>query len=386
MNSLDALIYYVNSFFPFPYSVALYATMICFIFLVDISYKQNKHKIEMWKMSNYKLITAFIILLLMFSLISLLLFWLNVNFNVTDYTFLIALSVGIISSIVTLVSSRYFERRMPISHTVAIVGFPQSGKTTAIISIFGEIFARRILSVKATPRGVQTIERVNESLERLKKGRALGPTKDQDRFAFRTDITIKNWLFSRTYKVEFGDFPGEDSEEYSLKYGSWLHNTEYFKWVIDCDAIIFIIDLGRYLTKGDEYVVEISSALQAAWQHFSDLNEHRMKTIKNMPIVLVFTKADLFDVSTNPYHSRDSIKMEIMNLGFGDEVHPVNIDHEALHAGESQVRVDFKELIQYFDNESSRFRVLFISSYGYYEEERLGICDLLEAVLPKFSK
>src|SRR5271157_4011579 len=52
-----------------------------------------------------------------------------------------------------------FSNKLPIAHNVAIVGFPESGKTTLITILFGEIFARRVLGVQATPKGARTIER-----------------------------------------------------------------------------------------------------------------------------------------------------------------------------------------------------------------------------------
>jgi GTPase SAR1 family protein len=270
---------------------------------------------------------------------------------------------------------------VPISHTVAIVGFPESGKTTLLISLFGDIFVGKILPIdKITLKGTETIERINESLEKLKKGRALGPTKDQDRFAFRADLTIKRLLFYRTYKLEFGDFPGDESQEYSEKYGSWLHKTEFFKWVVDSDAMIFVIDLGRYIVRDKSriaYVAQISSALRAAWQHFLDINEYRIKEVRQHPLVLVFTKADLFGVTTD-HLTWDLIEQEIARLGFGDKIPQVNeIDPVALDQGKKQVKEDFADLIDYFKIEAPNFHIEFTSSFGLLDGERLGFKDLL---------
>jgi hypothetical protein len=395
-----------------------------------------------------QIINVLILVLLFISIIfSLLHFLSNYSFNIKINTLIPYVSIGIalISFFFTL--NIYIEKTLlPISHNVAIIGFPNSGKTTMIISLFGEIFARNIPSIRATPKGTKTIEKINESQEKLKKGIALGPTQDQDRFAFRANITVercffpqtlggkkslpsdryfpqknskyfmesngdyltdwkfslytnelfklitaKRHLFPRTYKVEFGDFPGEDSEKYSnnsekcLNNKYWLHNTEFFKWVVDCDAIIFVIDLGRYLAKYDlrqAYVAEVSTAFQAAWQHFTDLNDDRNKEVRKMPIILAFTKADLFGVEKHPWNV-ETFEETIMKLGFGDKTPPVQeISYLNLYNGESQVMSDFVELIDYFTNETSHFRILFISSFGLFQGKRLGISDLLKAVLP----
>jgi hypothetical protein len=46
------------------------------------------------------------------------------------------------------------------------------------------------------------------------------------------------------------------------------------------------------------------------------------------------------------------------------------------------VKNDFKDLIKYFESESSNFHVLFVSSFGLYEGVRLGIKDLFKTILP----
>lgn len=275
---------------------------------------------------------------------------------------------------------------LPKSHNVAIVGFPKSGKTTLIVSLFGDIFAGNISPVSATLKGTSTIERVNESLERLERGRALGPTKDQDRFSFRADVSIKKYLNSTTYKVEFGDFPGEDSEKYSNEYGDWLHNTEFFKWVVDSDSIIFVVDLGGYLGRTDKritYIAKTSSAIRAAWQHFLEFNGQKIKTVRKHPLILVFTKADLFcdSIINQDWNSSEE---QIKKLGFGYYTPPrMEIEPDALDAGKKQVMQDYAELINYLESEASDFQVIFVSSFGLVNGKRLGINDLLPATLPK---
>lgn len=285
--------------------------------------------------------------------------------------------------------------RTPRSYRVAIVGFPRSGKTTLIVSLFGEAFAMK-LPTKVTPRGTQTIELVNKSLEMLKKGRALGPTTDQDLFAFRADIVLTRRFFPITYKVEFGDFPGKHSEDYISKRDSWLQTTEFFKWVVDSDAIVFVVDLGRYISNEAsrrEYIAEITSAFRAAWQSFLDINEYRARQVRRHPVVLVFNKADLaqrastiVDVRSLEIVSPDlmkSVEKEIRRLGFGDEVPPeIKIDKDILNYYKRMIETDFGELIRYFKDEAFKTRVIYVSSFGVLENQRLGMSDLLMSVFP----
>jgi len=272
--------------------------------------------------------------------------------------------------------------RSPRSYRVALVGFPQSGKTTLLISLFGEAFARRIYGVKMTPRGSSTIERVNAGLARLQTGRAVGPTMDQDLFAFRADISFPRLLFPFTYKTEFGDFAGHDSERYSSEKEPWLHTTEFFKWVADSDAMIFVVDLGYYVAREEArkfYIARMSSALRAAWQHFLDVNSDRINEVKRHPLVLAFTKVDLLAISKN----QSDLEHEVTRLGFGEDVpEEREISMQTLVRWEAQVKDDFSELIRYFAGES-KLRVVFTSSFAHSGGQRIGIEKLLLAVLPR---
>ena len=96
---------------------------------------------------------------------------------------------------------------LPRAYSIAVIGYPKSGKTFLITAVFGELFSGRLFDIKTVPRGQETIERINRDLEALAIGRSLGPTTDQDLFAYRADITRGHSLFVRKYKVEIGDFP-----------------------------------------------------------------------------------------------------------------------------------------------------------------------------------
>jgi GTPase SAR1 family protein len=306
----------------------------------------------------------------------------------------VALSSLIVSLGFTYVT---LSNRLPVAHNVAVIGFPRSGKTTLITSLFGEIFAQRVLGVQATPTGATTIERINADLAKLEMGHALGPTTDQDLFAYRTNVTTKGFLLPRSYKVEFGDFPGEDSAQYTKNFGPWFHTTPFFKWVVDADAYIFVIDLAKYLNPADQknYIAEMSSAIRAAWQNLSDNIEGGSKAIKNRPAVLVFTKADIFDnlpisislllntQSSEDLVERESIKEAILKAGFGNDLPPVQkINTDLLDAERQKVEHDFADLINFLGSESARFHILYTSCVGTVHGLRLGVSRLLELVLP----
>nr|VFJ89244.1 MAG: 50S ribosome-binding GTPase [Candidatus Kentron sp. H]VFJ91091.1 MAG: 50S ribosome-binding GTPase [Candidatus Kentron sp. H]VFJ97400.1 MAG: 50S ribosome-binding GTPase [Candidatus Kentron sp. H] len=162
-------------------------------------------------------------------------------------------------------------KKLPISHMVSFIGYPRSGKTTLITSLFAEIFAQRILrGVNIIPRGEETIRRVNEDIARLETGQELGATTDQDIFNYRVEMLTGRTFLSRRYKIEIGDFPGEDSENLSNKDVAWLHETKYFQWALNADVFIFVIDLEYLSDLGSvdamEYKSTLEKAFRAAWQ------------------------------------------------------------------------------------------------------------------------
>jgi len=269
-------------------------------------------------------------------------------------------------------------------YSVALIGFPRSGKTTLIVSLFGEMFAGQI-GRQLRPSGESTINRVNELLAQLQMGRALGPTEDQDRFAFRSELKSGRFPFSRMYKVEFGDFPGSDSVAYLQKYGPWLHTTEFFKWVVEADALVFVVDVAEfYRDQGRQtaYVAEMSSAIRAAWQHYVEANKEQRARCRRVRVVLVFTKADLLGRFT----SERRVVERIGALAFGETVPelaqltPYDLQHEG-----ARLRAQFTPLLNYMESElGDRFSISFVSPFGSAPDgSRLGMKQFAQAVLPR---
>lgn len=261
----------------------------------------------------------------------------------------IGASIAFTSSIVLSIIAR---RKLPIAHSVAILGFPKSGKTTLITSLFAEVFARNIPFVTITPRGESTINRVNEDIARLENGEKLGPTTDQDLFAYRAELRTGNGLFSKRYKFEVGDFPGEDTEKFVQESSQWLHESPYFKWAMEADAFVFVIDLSKVLDKetSSNYRSYVSSAFRASWQKIKDQHYDGEFGISKKPVVFVFSKSDLL------------------------------VEKDA-----DSIRVEFSELIRYFKSESDFFSVVFTSAYQRSNVlgVRQGMDELLKGVLPR---
>jgi len=161
--------------------------------------------------------------------------------------------------------------------------------------------------------GQSTIERVKESLAQHGRGFAIGPTREKDRFAYKCNINLgRSFLSKRDYKVEIGDFPGEDTAAFVAKHGPWLHTTEFFKWTMDSDTVVFVIDCSRVWGSpiinmlaptvswkpGRDYSVEnvvfISSAIRAAWQQLAKYSKVSRESPRRRSIALAFTKLEKF--------------------------------------------------------------------------------------------
>lgn len=294
----------------------------------------------------------------------------------------VALGVGVGGMLLSAYIFAVGMYMVPRTHIVGIIGFPGSGKTTLITSLFRESFAMHLSGYKMTPRGKQCIDRVNAHLRTLDMGYALGPTADQERFSFRADIVRRGLGLARTYRTEFGDFPGDDSETYARMHGEWLHTTEFFQWVSDSDALVFVIDLARYIETPNEYVASMAAAVRAAWQHYVEANRHRIGRVRLQPVVLAFTKADLFGVMRELDDS-DFRNEWIREHGFGELAPPLaELDEEVLKEGRLLAQNAFAGLIMYLQEETSRFRVIFTSCFGSLDGKLLGIEELIDAVLP----
>jgi len=281
------------------------------------------------------------------------------------------------------------------SYRVAVIGFQRSGKTTLITSLFGESFARRLgISGYLVPRGTLTIEKVNKYLEQLRKGKAIGPTHDQDMFAFRADAVYGRLPLRTTVRLEFGDFPGHLSEEY-VDQMAVLHNNDFFRWVADSDAIIFVVDLGCYLSNfraKKDYVAEVTSIFRAEWQQYLDTNRYRLKEVRRHPVLIVFNKSDLIcrlsdkislaSIEMMTHDEVKSIEDTARDLAFGEKIPPIiELDKMRLNSEEEVIERDFAELIEYFKFEASRTDVVFTSSFGTLNGRRLGMGMLFLQVL-----
>jgi hypothetical protein len=287
--------------------------------------------------------------------------------------------VAIAASVLSALGTWLFAvNRLPTSHRVAIIGFPQAGKTTLITAIFEYLFRRGAKGGLVIPRGDETIKRINDNLRQLELRQPIKPTTDQDVFAFRAEVVARPGRFGRRYKLEVGDFPGEDSVAFTERFGDWLHDSPYFQWASSADAFVFLINVGDVLIdQSGEYVARQKSAFRAAWQR---LQEHHLDGKTNLsakPLLLVFSKADLLLWKT-------AEPSKIAALASGVLVpERRTVSEEEIRRAARDVIGQFDDLIKYFERESRQCHVILTSAFYLVRDERLGVPDLSRKVLPR---
>ena len=301
---------------------------------------------------------------------------------------LVSVAVAVAAALNLLLLAR---KNLPISHMVSFIGYPRSGKTTLITVLFAEVFAQRILrGVNIIPRGAETIERVNEDIAHLETGRELAPTTAQDLFNYRVEMLTGKTFLARRYKIEIGDFPGEDSENLANKDAAWLHETKYFQWALNADVFIFVIDLENLTDLDDDGAREYKSLLErsfrAAWQRIKEHHYDGARKLRNNPVILAFTKADLLLDSEN-FHQGNSAASA--GNAPGNYHRPVVLDskerNRELSEKQESIEAYFRDIIQYLGSETSRFHVIFTSAFAKEKPDsaRFGIEELAQSVLPK---
>jgi GTPase SAR1 family protein len=185
--------------------------------------------------------------------------------------------IGIIYIYVIVIARRLFVRH-PSTFTVAVLGFPNSGKTVFITSVFDQLQQGRSAKIRLTPYGVDTVEEVSRNLN----------------FFFRAVASLQDSSSARV-KLEIGDFAGEDIGELQPSSDRWLHKSDYFKYVVDADAIMLAVDSSRVSVDLRDGTDEIVNAFVAAIQIIADYKGAVAERRLRIPIALLLMKSDLID-------------------------------------------------------------------------------------------
>ena len=258
------------------------------------------------------------------------------------------------------------EKLLPKSLNVAVIGFPKTGKTTLITLLFGDIFANRILNLRAVPTSETTIDKITKDLTSISNKQPLKPTKTQDTFGYTANIIIKQKYLSSTLKLIIGDFPGEASKNIiESQENELLENTNFRRWCNEADAYIFVIDLAMYLTSED-YVACICGKIREAIQKLTLFNINSGSNFKQRPVLVLFNKADLFNYAGS-YTDDVNLQRKISHYAYEKIPEIQIVNPEKFKESVENVLQDFKDLILFINSLENCCCSLFTSGFLYDE-------------------
>lgn len=246
------------------------------------------------RISSIPVITSIIVLMLL-----LLVFFSYDVFRILEYKFLEYVIAALLGVIITTFSSYLVTtlNKNPTPLKVAVLGPPKAGKTVFLTILFDRIQVLKTNRISFQPYGRETIEYVRGNLNTLSTGYWLKPTSQDSVFFFRANATISAGFFKKKYTVEIGDYAGERVEEFDSTSEEWLHRTEFFKYVIGCDAVILAADgariLGAIKSEEKSELQKMENSLIAALQVLIDERGVSADQRLKMPVALVILKADL---------------------------------------------------------------------------------------------
>ena len=184
-------------------------------------------------------------------------------------------------------------RSQPRLKTISLLGFPGVGKTVYLSVLYNEMMIHASHGVQFRPYGMETAERVNEAMRRLRQGQWLPRSAANEVFFHRARASFSSGLFTRRYKIEIPDFAGEHIAEFDASSPTWLHRTEYFRYVIESDAIFLCLDCETLLSPDPSVAESHQSALLTAMQVLMDIKDIVPPRRIEVPIALLFLKGDL---------------------------------------------------------------------------------------------
>jgi len=187
--------------------------------------------------------------------------------------------------------------RHPSTFSISLLGYPNTGKTVYLTTLFDLLQRASGPGIRFSPYGRETIEAVSNNLMALYTGNWLPRTPAGTVFFYRANATIGTGLFRSRYKVEIGDYAGEQIGELNPADERWLHKSDYFKYVIQSDGVMLMVDSEVLVSADDAKVEEMQNGFIAAFQILAEekgaVDNRRLRA----PVALMFMKSDVMSGS-----------------------------------------------------------------------------------------
>jgi len=192
----------------------------------------------------------------------------------------------------SVVFLRLFSRNAT-TVTISLLGFPRSGKTVYLTTLFDALQRESRDGLRFVPYGRETIEEVTSNLNLLAEGVWLPRTPPGNVFFYRANAVISGPLLRRRLKIEIGDYAGERMEEMNPSSSRWLHKTDYFKYAVQSDAVMLALDTQVILSADPSEREQMQNAFVAAVQVLAEEKGATEDRKLRAPVALLFMKYDV---------------------------------------------------------------------------------------------
>jgi GTPase SAR1 family protein len=236
-------------------------------------------------------ITALSILAVVFSIFVLAA---NMHDGLLPWGIILVISLIVLTSVLLAVQLFQVQKANPAPLTIAVLGYPGSGKTVYLTALFSELVMKTFPGLAFSPYGSETIEQVTRDLNQLMQGRWLQPTTLDSVFFYRANVTKRDAFGRRRYKLEIGDYAGEHLET-QFEDSRWLHKTKYFGYVVQCEAVLLAFDSSMFIRSDFGEIRTVENGMIAAMQLLLDAKGIDAGRKMRAPIALVFMKSDIVD-------------------------------------------------------------------------------------------
>ena len=272
---------------------------------------------------------------------------------------------------------------------IAVLGYPRSGKSVFITSFINHLLRENKSGYKTKRIEEETKKRLKENIKYLNAKTPFEQKKTEPVFPYILDISKGKLLLKKYFRLHIGDFSDDSSAQFHNGYRQWFHKSQSFVWVMQADAFVFVVDLAEVLAQyeDDFYCEKVSNAIYRAWKRIEGSHLGGKDNLKNKPIVLLFTKADLlvkFYELLGP-EPLDQMRIKMFQLGFSKKRLPetVNIKTDLDPDLYTVVEEKFRSIIHYLNKKSKRYNTVFFSHFLNLNGVPIGMGNVVDSILPK---
>jgi len=197
----------------------------------------------------------------------------------------------------------------PTTFGISVLGLPYSGKTVYLTVLFNLLATMASSKIVFTPYGISTVEQVTKDINNMIRGFWPPPTLPGTVFFYRATATFVAGFFKRRFKIEVGDFAGENLDKATENDLDWLHDTEYFPYVIQSDAVILAVDSFDISKNIKNSADIIENKMIAAFEMILEGKKLDIGEKLKAPVALTFLKAD-----TVPLEKRKGVEESMERL------------------------------------------------------------------------